>query len=1376
MDKAQLKQKLSQQYNPENWKEILRFIFPNVALFQIPQEIPVANEKVKSFRQLGNVRLNDGKTLAIFDIQLKENISVARNRVELRNLTAKYIDQATTHGVLAVFASDAEDYRFTFTAKETEFDDKMQMVTKQTEPKRYTYVLGPNESCRTPADRFFKLHENKDTIALENVVDAFSVEKLNKEFFNKYKEHYENFVQFITGKRFKKVSGKWKEVEIHNPSAYLESVFENDNKQARDFVKKLLGRMVFLQFLQKKAWMGCSADNSEWKNGDHTFCKSLFESASQEQFHRNYLAPLFDALNTPNRDNDIFELTQTRIPYLNGGLFEADSEAIRQMDFPATHFENLFNFFGEYNFTIDENDPNDHEVGIDPEMLGHIFENLLEDNKDKGAFYTPKPIVQYMCQESLIQYLKTHLINSPLERGGREADGVLNSSPKGGSEADGVFQKYKELPYNPKLKERAKELRKAGVLSEVLFWNQIKSKQFLSLDFHRQKIIGNYIVDFYCPELNLVVEIDGDSHNDKFEYDQKRNEYLKSLELKVIHFDDLDIKKNLDGVMDSLREICIGFMNTPIVHEDTNKNTPSLREAPLKEGNLAIENFIRTFDRGDENDSDNYILQNAKQIEELLDKVKICDPAIGSGAFPMGLLQMIYRAKMTLDWTLDPAEVKRGIIQNSIYGVDIEKGAVDIARLRFWLSLIVDEKAPHPLPNLDYKIMQGNSLIEEFHGISLDIEKKETQTDIFGDISKLDNLIKELHQKQDGFFNAEHPRDKKKKREAVETAIYNIFHSELSKVTGLAQSEKKKIEDELQEMTHGNKERNFFPWKLYFADIFREKGGFDVVIANPPYVNTKDVAKYEWRSNLESEFGWVDDLYNHFTHLAVNFTKTNGIVTFITSDTFFTIQTKANMRKLLLENKIIHLIPTPKAFSAMVDTAIFIVKKNNNSDIYQFEFSDIRKPDFDQLGFSKQYIKSSGKDVATWERILDPLFSNLKSGKHYTKLIDINLFRGNLNQVFFSPIEMNLQIKEKIIPSVKGLHDEYWDLIKTSRDISKNSVRLNKYRKSLQSGDVTLLGMVTDGGVGLQTGNNGRFVGCLKGTKSANRILETRSKKLSEAFTKENMLYELYPTFSNCTSKNDFDSVLNRMTENEIRILFDEIKVKIDRDIFGQGYLFRIIDPLEVADIDAMTENEKLNGIDKDRKDHFVLYDKGDRDGNRWFAESPYYIDWSNDSVGWLKGNSGKKGKGMPVVRNPKFYFRAGFCWTNVLNPNAEYIKSRIKMQSVNDVGTMALYPLMENINAKYLVCILNSYFIFELLREFLNASVNLQINDMRKFPIIIPSNSQLTKFEDLFNRAYAIKEQQFSEEISKETAIIKLNEIQDELDEMVYNLYGIER
>ena len=108
---------------------------------------------------------------------------------------------------------------------------------------------------------------------------------------------------------------------------------------------------------------------------------------------------------------------------------------------------------------------------------------------------------------------------------------------------------YFALPFNPELKQRARKLRQAGNLSEVLLWNQIKKKQLLGLDFDRQKIIGNYIVDFYCAELKVALEIDGESHINKAEYDARRDAYLKSLGLTVIHVTDEDVKKNLAGVM-----------------------------------------------------------------------------------------------------------------------------------------------------------------------------------------------------------------------------------------------------------------------------------------------------------------------------------------------------------------------------------------------------------------------------------------------------------------------------------------------------------------------------------------------------------------------------------------------------------------------------------------------------------------------------------------------------------------------------------------------------------------------------------------------------------------------------------------------------------
>jgi very-short-patch-repair endonuclease len=110
-------------------------------------------------------------------------------------------------------------------------------------------------------------------------------------------------------------------------------------------------------------------------------------------------------------------------------------------------------------------------------------------------------------------------------------------------------QKHKDLPQNSELRKFARELRKAGNLSEVLLWQQIKGKQLLGLDFDRQFIIGNYIVDFFCPSKRVVIEIDGYSHIDKGDYDDRRDKYLKNLGLNIIHLLDSDIKNNLDGVI-----------------------------------------------------------------------------------------------------------------------------------------------------------------------------------------------------------------------------------------------------------------------------------------------------------------------------------------------------------------------------------------------------------------------------------------------------------------------------------------------------------------------------------------------------------------------------------------------------------------------------------------------------------------------------------------------------------------------------------------------------------------------------------------------------------------------------------------------------------
>ena len=367
-------------------------------------------------------------------------------------------------------------------------------------------------------------------------------------------------------------------------------------------------------------------------------------------------------------------------------------------------------------------------------------------------------------------------------------------------------------------------------------------------------------------------------------------------------------------------------------------------------------------------------------------------------------------------------------------------------------------------------------------------------------------------------------------------------------------------------------------------------------------------------------------------------------------------------------------------------------------------------------------------------------------------------YENSMNNVFFIPSEHNLKIYSKYNSSVSVLMNNWWEKISTSRKISQNYDELSDYRDSLKAGDVTLLGLLVEGGVGLQTGNNGKFVGVKSGTKQAEKIKQSRVVKLKKANKKIK------------NSEYDDPNYLHNLTEIQIRNLFDSIKEEYGRDIFGQGYLFKIIDDSEIADVDQMTQSEKENGI-SDPVKYFVPYDKGDRDGNRWWLETPFLIDWSEATTNFFKNNSGKKGAGMPVLRNPQFYFREGLCWTDV---NSTYLKCRLKKSGIHDVLSMSLFTQVE-LPDWYFVCLINSRFISEYVGTFVNSTSHFQINDARQIPIVIPSEEELSSFKKIFDEAYEIKNNQFSRNLSEDLAEKKLNTIQDELDLLVMKLYGFE-
>lgn len=402
MDKKHLQHSILESvYDSKQWRSVMEEYFGARNFLQQPKPISLpANDFADAAFELGNFHTADERLVGIYEVKLNPKAWIERNRVGLRSLL-RQVYKYDVDAALIVFVQ-ADKWRFSYVSEIRTEEGK-----KETEPKRYTYLFGRGEICRTAADRFDKLKGKP--VYLNDLFEAFNVEKLNKEFFKTYKEFYLKGVAEIVERKpfYKLLIDKTQEDE------------EKKEKPIRDFVKKMLGRIVFLHFLQKKGWMGVPVSPSPpgeslsrsngsrgevWEGGDIKFLQNLFlHCPDKAHFHSKYLHILFfETLNT-KRKNDLLPKALSwqsvnhknhgsdnfRVPYLNGGLFDKDNSFYNDIDFTADYFKNLLEFFEQYNFTIDENDPYDNEVGIDPEMLGHIFENLLEENKDKGAFYTP---------------------------------------------------------------------------------------------------------------------------------------------------------------------------------------------------------------------------------------------------------------------------------------------------------------------------------------------------------------------------------------------------------------------------------------------------------------------------------------------------------------------------------------------------------------------------------------------------------------------------------------------------------------------------------------------------------------------------------------------------------------------------------------------------------------------------------------------------------------------------------------------------------------------------------------------------------------------------------------------------------------------------
>jgi len=798
---------------------------------------------ISTLKRIG--KYSDGEhQIDILIVQLKKETSLERARTAQRNFIARYLNGSRggkmKDAALVAFVSPNDaDWRFSLIKMDYKFVEGKNRKTKVKEEftfaRRWSFLVGPNEHSHTAQAKLAPIIEDEGMITLERLEEAFNIEKVTKEFFEKYRGLFADVKEAID----KIIASN---IEIKND-------FDDKFVTSVDFSKRLLGQIVFLYFLQKKGWFGVSKDK-KWGEGDKNFLRNLFAGKylKYKNFYNEILEPLFYdalALDRSHLDhwNDHF---QCKIPFLNGGLFDNKYNWHEtEIELPNELFSNdyltkekdkgtgILDIFDRYNFTVKEDEPLEKEVAVDPEMLGKVFENLLEvkDRKSKGTYYTPREIVHYMCEQSLVNYLATEL-------------------------------------------------------------NGKVSKE----DVEKFIKIGENVVEHEAVSVSK-------EDNPEYGGDYKR----------------------------------------------------------------LLPDTIKKF---------------ASEIDNKLSTIKVCDPAIGSGAFPVGMMNAIVKARMVLNSYLchsrkggnpDPSRslyaFKRDCIQNSLYGVDIDPGAVEIAKLRLWLSLVVDEdniKQIKPLPNLDYKIMQGNSLLEEFEGIKLfdekliavidtgkekqleslkqkqdilqkeyfelhsqnkltpakqaelnsELKKLQVQTkrlnqpekvtvenaglfDIYSEAKKKADDLKRLHKE---FFGATQKSKKdniKKQIEQLEWELIEATLKEQGKISAL-----KKLEEFKRSNT-----KPFFLWKLNFA--VEDKGGFDVVIANPPYISyglrggqkITTQEKETLRKAFPNSAEYKISMYALFMDKAIQLARDNGgVQTFIVPDSFLLGRYFSKIRSFILEN------------------------------------------------------------------------------------------------------------------------------------------------------------------------------------------------------------------------------------------------------------------------------------------------------------------------------------------------------------------------------------------------------------------------------------------------------------------------------------------